>query len=163
MKEHWKDIKGYDDFYRISDWGNVINKKTGERMSPTLHHTGYLVVKLSYRYPRKTKNIHSLVWDNFGNTKRDGRKLVVDHKDGNKLNNRIDNLQVLTNRQNIVKGFCNQKNKKSPYTGVTFDKKKKWWRARIGVNGKRIHLGVFKSDVQAGLAYQKAKISLGVI
>jgi len=80
------------------------------------------------------------------------RRILVDHSDHNTLNNQRKNLRPCTYSQN------NQNRRKlksaaSRFKGVTFDYR---WRARIGVNGKRLHLGRFNSALEAALAYDSA-------
>ena len=142
MKEIWKEIGDY----QISNYGNCIgkmNKLLSKRMAG-----GYI------RYNINGDEIfaHHLVWDNFGSGKRNGRKLQVDHIDENKLNNRIDNLQLLSNRENSSKGRFKYK-KSSQYTGVY--KLKNGWCAEIQINGKRNYLGYFQNEYDAHLAYKK--------
>ena len=81
----------------------------------------------------------------------------IDHINGNPLDNRIVNLREATlfeNAQNIKRP---QKNNKHGYLGITFDKRKNLWRARIGVNGTRRYIGKFKSPEDAYKAYLSAK------
>jgi hypothetical protein len=73
---------------------------------------------------------------------------VVDHIDGNRQNNHIDNLREATPSQNK----CNQKiyrNNTSGVKGVYFKKETNKWNAQINYNGKRKHLGTFESFVLA--------------
>lgn len=80
-------------------------------------------------------------------------EIIIDHIDGNKLNNTRVNLRVATARQN-AQNRKPRKSRISPYKGVTKINSK--WRARIQVNGERIDLGRFYSDTDAALAYDKA-------
>lgn len=81
--------------------------------------------------------------------------LLVDHKNGNGLDNRRENLRVCTKTQN-------QQNQKprhtsvSKYKGVGYYKRDKKWRARIISNKKDIELGKFEDEKEAALAYDKA-------
>ena len=85
---------------------------------------------------------------------------LIDHINGDGLDNRIANLReanFFENAQNITKP---QKNNSHGYLGITFDKRKKLWRARIGVNGTRRYIGKFKSPEEAYNAYLSAKREL---
>lgn len=76
----------------------------------------------------------------------------VDHINGNGLDNRRANLRLCDNRQN-----CQNRHNAlgiSQYKGVGYHYGK--WRARIGVNGKRIHLGAYLTETEAALAYDAA-------
>lgn len=80
---------------------------------------------------------------------------VVDHKDGNGLNNQKNNLRVITHQQNIWnsrKKNCNT----SGYIGVRLEGKK--WRAQIKVCGKNKHLGLFKTLEEAKESYRQAAV-----
>jgi hypothetical protein len=79
-------------------------------------------------------------------------ELVIDHKNNVKTDNRLANLQIITNRENLSKdkiGFS------SRYVGVSFHKKNKKWRAEIYVNGKTKYLGCFASELDASNKYQE--------
>jgi hypothetical protein len=86
-----------------------------------------------------------------------GFKIVVDHINNDKSDNRLENLQLTTNRQNSSK---DRKNKTSRYTGVSWVKKSKKWQSLIQIRGKEKCLGHFISEEHAHLAYQKALKSL---
>ena len=79
--------------------------------------------------------------------------MVVDHIDGNSLNNRRCNLRSCTTAQNI----CNQRPKggTSKYKGVCFQKRENKWKAKIRFNGKGIHIGNFDEEIDAAKAYDK--------
>jgi len=77
----------------------------------------------------------------------------VDHRDGDGLNNRRNNLRIATcseNRSNRVRA----EQSTAPYKGITRHGNK--WRARIGINGTRIHLGTFESAEEAAKTYDEA-------
>lgn len=83
----------------------------------------------------------------------------VDHRDGNGLNNRRDNLRECTQSQNLANQIRHDKDKTtSPYKGV--DRNRNMWRARIGINGKRINLGQFDSEIMAASMYNKAALEV---
>lgn len=81
------------------------------------------------------------------------RGMFVDHLNGNGLDNRRSNLRICTHAENTK----NQKSRggKSQYRGVTAHGDK--WRARITVNYKRIHLGLFEDEEDAYLAVLAAQ------
>ena len=82
--------------------------------------------------------------------------LVVDHINHTGLDNRKANLRPATRRQNSYNRIHFRKSRSSKYTGVSFKKQKKKWVAQIGFNGKVIHLGSFKKEIDAAKAYDKA-------
>ncbi len=84
---------------------------------------------------------------------------VIDHINGHALDCRRENLQPCTHQQNIQKQR-HQATAASPYKGVMRFRDK--WRARITVDGKTLHIGLFKSAIDAAKAYnEKAKELFG--
>lgn len=81
---------------------------------------------------------------------------VVDHKDGNGLNNTRANLRIATHAQNIANQLIRQEKKSSKYKGLTWDKTNKSWAVSVNVNKKRIWLGRFKDEIEAAKAYDDA-------
>ena len=87
----------------------------------------------------------------FLNHKPCGHKIVVDHINNNKENDKLYNLQLISNRENTVKDI---KGGTSKYTGVCWNKRQCKWQSAIQINGKGKHLGYFKSEKKASQAYQ---------
>jgi len=81
--------------------------------------------------------------------------LLVDHRNNDGLDNRRSNLRLATHPENM-QNRRKLKNTSSQYIGVDFDKESGKWRARIKVNGKRIYLGRFDSEIEAARAYDAA-------
>jgi hypothetical protein len=165
MEEIWKDIKGYEGLYRVSSLGKVksikrvVYRSDGtiqtlkERiLSPGNDGRGYYKVLLYKNKKNKTFSVHKLVAMAFLGHKPCGYNEVVDHIDGNKLNNRLDNLQITTQRHNASK---DKKGTSSIYTGVSWHKKINKWESRIYINGKKKYLGLFEKEIDAHKAYQK--------
>lgn len=161
LTEMWKDVSGYENRYKISNSGKVFSIRKDRMLNLRRDTRGYCQVFLSKEKQSRNIKTHILVWEHFGNKPRDGRKLQVDHIDENKLNNRIDNLQLLTNRQNINKSHS-KRNKSSRYEGTFYDNYYKKYKSKIYIDGKNIDLGYHKREILAALAYQKAKIKYGV-
>lgn len=165
MEEIWKDIPDYEGLYQVSNYGNVkslsrkvsngINYKfsKGKIIKQLINSSHYLYVFLHKNKVRKKYKIHQLVAMSFLNHIPYGNILVVDHIDNSKLNNRLDNLQIITQRENVTKG---KQARESKYVGVDFQKRTNNYRARIIIENKRIYLGCFANELEAGIAYQKA-------
>ena len=84
--------------------------------------------------------------------------LEIDHINGDGLDNRKENLRIVTHRQN-----CQNRHevKTSRYPGVHWNKMKKKWHSLIQVNGIRKHLGYFKDELDAATTYRVACVVLG--
>ena len=100
---------------------------------------------------QKTKRVHKLVAIAFLSHKPSGRTMVVDHKNNDKTNNNVSNLQIITQRENLSK---DKKGGSSQYTGVSWSKPAEKWVAHININYKLKYLGVFESELDASTAYQ---------
>lgn len=104
--EQWKDIPGYEGFYQISNLGRVKRTaaekgtRIGRIVTPNKGGDGYQTVRLSRNGVKKTYSTHrivAIVWiDNHNNYKQ------VNHKNGNKLDPRAENLEWCTAKQNMV-------------------------------------------------------------
>lgn len=159
MQEVWKDVVGYEGMYQVSNYGNVRsidrisssgNNIKGLVLKPS-YSTGYSKVSLTMNGNKKTFSVHRLVAECFLNyNPHDVRGLVVDHIDSDKVNNHVDNLQVVTQSQNVSKG---KKNKTSKYVGVSFEKSSGYWVASIYLDGRDIRIGRFVTEKEASDAY----------
>lgn len=99
--EIWKWIKKFKNVYEISNIGQVrsFNKNTnGKIMKQNRNTKGYLFVELRKNKKRFIKKVHRLVMETFIGKS----KLQVNHKDGNKHNNNLKNLEYVTCKQNII-------------------------------------------------------------
>ena len=85
--------------------------------------------------------------------------LVVDHIDGNGLNNRKSNLRVCTQAQNSLNSRP-RRNSSSRYKGVSFYKRDKIWQAQIFYNFRTINIGRFDDEIEAALAYDRKAAEL---
>ena len=139
--EHFKDKRS------CNSWNaKFAGKKTG-----VLSNTGYLVIKIN----RRKYRAHRLAWLIVYGKWPDNQ---IDHNDGKRENNRIDNLSDVPNHINGK----NQKlriTNKSGHQGVF--KRGKSWVARIRVNYQYLHLGSFKNKQEAIKVRKSAEIEHG--
>ena len=105
--EMWKDIKGYEGLYEVSNLGRVKSKR--KILKPI--DGEYLKVGLSKNGVQKTIAIHRLVAQCFVENKNNYS--FVNHKDENKHNNSMENLEWCTNIYNVNYGKRNEKVSKS--------------------------------------------------
>lgn len=167
MEEIYKDIPGFEGKYQVSNFGNIRTKerltiyKDGRQQyykdrilicTPDLK--GYPKIRLENYTTGKgsTKRVHSLVWEAFG----DGTEIsfpnkIIDHIDRNKQNNHINNLRIISNRENA----SNRKDNKE-FIGVRKNNKSDNYTCRIWFNNKEYHLGTFKTQEEAYITYNQA-------
>ena len=96
----WKDIKGYEGVYQVSDDGFVRRILKGGRTKVLKNRPNgkYYTVCLSYNHSKKSYAVHRLVAETF--CERSSQDTEVNHKDGNKKNNNVPNLEWVTQRAN---------------------------------------------------------------
>ena len=152
-KELWEAVKDYEGLYEVSSFGRVKSFKFGKErvLKPSIDSSGYYSVVLSDKIKGKSKRIHQLVAESFLNHMSCGHKLVIDHINDDKLDNRVKNLQVVTARFNTCKTRGNYSSK---YKGVCWYKERNNWTSMININGKSVFLGYFKCELEAHQAYQ---------
>lgn len=80
----------------------------------------------------------------------------IDHIDGNGLNNQKSNLRYCIRRQNAMNTIKRKPSATSKYKGVCWHKGGKKWQSQIHPSGRSILLGLFKNEIDAAIAYNKA-------
>ena len=139
--EIWKDIKGYEGYYQVSNYGNVksldrtvfyknrrVVKYKGKLLKTICNKYGYLYLRISKNNFIKHKYVSRLVAEAF--IKKPFNKNTVNHIDGNKTNNHASNLEWCTQKENIQHawnvGLCESvrtsKNKNKPQKPVVMYK-----------------------------------------
>ena len=116
--EIWKDIPGFEGYYQVSNKGNVkslsrfVNKgkgvfwKEGKTLSKIKTACGYYKVDLKVNGKRITRKIHRFVALAFL-PKIEGKE-IINHKDGNPINNNVENLEWCTHKENVKHALENQ-------------------------------------------------------
>lgn len=145
MEQIFTKIKDYDN-YAISNDGVVLNIKTGQIKKTYLLNTNYHCIDLYSNNKRKKFLIHRLVADNY--IDNPSNKSVVDHIDGNHLNNNVNNLRWATIQENNINSKIPVTNT-SGHKGVYYDKERNKWSARISINNKSKTIGRYKTKEEA--------------
>tara|TARA_R110000796_G_scaffold34762_1_gene89504 strand:- start:134 stop:613 length:480 start_codon:yes stop_codon:yes gene_type:complete len=155
MIEEFRDIPNYEGIYQVSNLGRVKSLKCNkERILKNGHNgKGYLHIMLSKDCIKKIRTIHQLVAEAFLGHVPCGHKLVVNHINFNRQDNRPQNLEIVTQRENSNKKHLSSSSK---YIGVSWFKRDSKWKAYINLNGKRKNLGSFTCELKAAKAYQDA-------
>lgn len=139
----------FEGIYAVSDEGRIFNLVKGTVMKTRINKYGYETVCLRKNGMKKDFRVHRLVYESFHGRKDD--KLVIDHIDGDKTNNKLFNLRKLTNRENV------SRSKVSKYgRGVCYYKKLNKYGSNIQIEKVLYHLGTFSTKEEAGIAYNKA-------
>jgi len=126
--------------YTNGKWAVVNNKKN--------HTGGYCQVRFNVRMVL----YHVIVW--ILSTGKDiPQGMEIDHINGNKIDNRIENLRLVTARQNQQN---QKKHREGQLVGCYFDKSNGKYQARIKISGKTIYLGRYKTEQEAHKAYKIA-------
>ena len=166
--EIWRDVPEYEGIYQVSNLGRVKSlarkgsdgRQLKEMMMKTrVTNSGYLILTLRKSGVYKTHLVHALVAMAFLNHKPNGHKIVVDHINNDPLDNRLENLQIITQRENSSK---DKKRYSSKYVGVFWHKVANKWKATIVINGKQRSLGLFTNELKAHEAYQSALNQLSI-
>ena len=142
----YKSIPGFED-YMINEQGEVISLKNNKIKILKQHvELGYFRVNLHKDNKQIKMHIHRLLGITFLNCPHDKQ---IDHIDGNRRNNNLENLRVVTNQEN-----CFNRTKAK---GYYWHKNSCKWMAYISLNHKMKHLGYFNTEEDARQAYLDAK------
>jgi len=133
--------------HRASWWNAVFSGKE----AGSDYHGGYVRVTLD----RKHYLAHRLIWKMV--TGCDPEQ--IDHINGNKSDNRIENLRNVSHGVNM-KNKVLYKNSTSGIPGVNYHKRDDVWNAKVGIYGKQLHLGAFATKAEAIAARIAANVML---
>lgn len=162
--EIWKDIKGYEGLYQVSNLGRVksfprkgTHVKVEHILVPSKNHKGYLSVNLRKEGKANFFSIHRLVAQTF--ISNPNNLAQVDHIDDNKENNNVDNLQWISNEDNMKKAWLTGARSKEK----TYKRGKENTCARIvnqyDLNGQFIKKWYCIRDIQRELGFDNRNIS----
>jgi len=151
IEEVFRDIPNYIGLYQVSNMGSV---KSFKRIEPILlkqgtNRHGYKYVILHRDAVRVSFNVHKLMQLAF-----DMGGGYMDHINGIKIDNRLDNLRVVTPRQNSQNKVCHRNGKLVGASLKNRDRNlKKPWQSVIQIKGKRKFLGRFTTELEAHQRY----------
>jgi hypothetical protein len=149
MKEIFKDYP-IDKRYKVSNFGNVKGVN-GSILKKRISSSGYYRI-WGGNGGRKATTIHQLVAETFLSYERDGtNKTVVDHINGDKLDNNLTNLRIISNRENL-----SRRGGTSEYVGVSWVKSAKKWRTDVYLGDRYYYLGLYQTEEEAHIAYLDA-------
>ena len=152
----WCWIQDYENLYEISINGQVKRyyKNGNIRILKPGNCNGYLRIELCKKGQKKKFLIHRLIAIHF--IPNPNNKLEIDHRDGDKLNNSIENLRWVSHLENNL----NRKNYGKYKRGVSFNKSANKFETKIRKNGKRIYLGLYDTEEEAHQSYRLKFIEL---
>jgi len=158
--EIWESVVGYEGYYEVSSLGRLksIMHGAGRRigvLKPSISSSGYYTCVLYKDFKKRTISMHTIIAMAFLGHRREGHKFEIDHIDGDKKNNRVDNLRILTTRENTTEYQKRNKSKSSKYIGVSKDPESDCWKAIIYTEKRNKYIGRFKTEIEASEAYQK--------
>lgn len=135
--------------YSIDENGIIISNKFKKQtiLKPSLSTKGYPQVILYRNLKKHTVTVHHLMGVTFLNLKENE---IIDHKDNNKLNTKLSNLQKSDYRHNTSKDAPNLYSK---LQGVSYYKKTNKYVAQIRINGRLKYLGIFNTELEASEKY----------
>lgn len=170
QKEIWKDIPGYEGHHQASSHGRIrsLDRDIVMKSGATRFKKGRILSQY-FEGNRYRSNLcvdgkcttyltHQLIAMAFLGHTPNGQKLVVDHIDNDSSNNRLSNLQLISQRENATK---DKNNGTSIHPGVFKRKGNKNWSASIrNEDGEQVYLGSFTNELDASKEYQKALSSI---
>lgn len=167
IEEIWKDIPDYEGYYQSSNLGRVRSLDRtvtysnghdrfykGRVIKGGVNNSGYKVYRLSINNIDRTFQGSQLVAMAFLGHKPNGYTLVVDHINGNKSDDRVENIRIVTQRANTSSCFRSDKDSfSSEYVGVSWNENACKWKAQISHNGMGVILGCYDTEIEASNAY----------
>lgn len=100
IEEIWKDVVGYEGFYEVSNLGNVRRKGKANNLKGRIHRDGYMLLVLCVNCKGKSFQVHRLVASAFIVNRKNREQ--VNHKNGIKSDNRLENLEWATRSENAI-------------------------------------------------------------
>lgn len=162
MKTTWVPVLNYEYSYQVNKLGIIrsvdriisrnggMAKIRGRIMKPQKATNGYRFVNLCKDGVATIRMVHRIVVESFLGYK----KTDINHKDFDKTNNKLSNLEYCTRRENMIHCFASRKTS-SNHNGICFFKRTNSWEATITEKRVRYYLGRYKTEQEAVLIHQK--------
>ena len=171
IEKNGRTLRVYEDgriyvegFFSMRSNGRPYTAKASFR-KPSENSELYLMIGLHNKGTAKTYFLHRLLAEAY--LPNYSENLYVDHINGDRQDNRISNLRMVTHRQNLHAFRKKQKNTTSKYMGVSFQKVSgsskvySKWKASITACKKFYWLGYYDTEEEAALAYNQKALELG--
>jgi hypothetical protein len=143
MEEQWKDVVGFEGFYKVSNYGKVFSQVSKRNIKIKIERNGYARAHLWRNGVVTCFLVHKLVAESFIGPRPKG--LDINHIDAKRSNNFVKNLEYITRKENVRLCFIGKK--RGAY------KDKFGYRARIYYNGKHHHIKTTKTKEEAYQAF----------
>ena len=151
-QKYLKEVLEYDAKNGKLYWKKRLSQRTQIGQEAGFLHFGYIKIGINYTHYLA----HRLIWImQYG----ENPILDIDHINGNRADNRLCNLRIVTRRQNTANKACHRKGKlvganfRAPQGKGKIKRPCKVWFSNIQIQGKRYHLGRFETEQEAHVAY----------
>ncbi len=151
----FKTVPGFVN-YEVNPIGNIRRIGSEFPLATSVNSSGYRQVKVDNQSLRCHRAV-ALAWIGVPAD----TTLVVNHMDANKMNNHVNNLEFISNRENVSAGYL-LKDKSSKYIGVSWNKSKCKWSATAKIDGKKTFFGYHSTEEEARQAYLKGISDNGI-
>ena len=154
-QEQWKTINGFENLYEINLAGVVknINQYSTSKLTTRIDRAGYTTVRLSKNGNTHTKYIHRLIAESF--ITNPNNKPEVNHKDGNKLNNAVDNLEWVTHAENMKHAYYNNLIKHVGFKVIDSCSGKSYKSIKDAAIDLNINYGTCRNYLNGNIAHNK--------
>lgn len=158
-KEVWKDVKGYDGLYQVSNLGRIKSVRKNMILSPFINTRGRYQARFKVKGKIARPFIHRLVAEAF--IPNPNNLPEINHKDENKLNNNVSNLEWCTTKYNSNYGTRNKRIGESNRKNGTYDrqaKERSYIINQYDLNGNFIKQWKSATEIQRSIGYLKSNI-----
>ena len=143
-QEEWKTFR--DTIYMVSNLGRVKNAKTNKLLKGKITDSGYREYCLTLNNKKQCFRGHKLTWEAWNGSEQN----IINHINGNKLDNRITNLENVTNQENTLKAIYETKTFKFKKTAC-YDKEGNLIQIFMNNTDAARHMGVSPQSIQTAI------------